>query len=150
MKFNKFLALCFVCTLSMGAMTSCDKDDDNDGSKKEQILNDKYTAEQGREDGKVFGEAAKKGTNITMSEASTLIQLASKYKNTEDKVYKSAFAEGAAEAGLLGDTSKGDDAMAKVDEIINGLNTAEQIKNGTQEEKIAAILNILNMFSGNK
>lgn len=150
MKFNKFLSLCFICTLSMGAMTSCSDDDDDNGSKKEQIINDKYTVEQGREDGKNFGAIAKNGANMSVSDVSTLINLASKYKNTDDKVYKTAFAEGAGEAGLLGDTSKGDDAIAKVDEFINGLNTAEAIKNGTTEDKVSAIVNLLNLLNSAK
>lgn len=150
MKFNKYLAMCFLAsTLMCGSFTSCGDDDDDD-AKKEAVLNDKTTAEQGREDGKNFGTIAAKGSNISVSEVSTLLSLSSKYKKTDDKVYKTAFAEGAAETGLLGDSTTGDEAVAKIDEIINDLEKAEDIKNGTQEQKISAIISILNLFNGNK
>ena len=149
MKFNKYLAMCFLAsTLMCGSFTSCGDDDDD--AKKEAVLNDKTTAEQGREDGKNFGTIAAKGSNISVSEVSTLLSLSSKYKKTDDKVYKTAFAEGAAETGLLGDSTTGDEAVAKIDEIINDLEKAEDIKNGTQEQKISAIISILNLFNGNK
>lgn len=142
--------MCFLAsTLMCGSFTSCGDDDDDD-AKKEAVLNDKTTAEQGREDGKNFGTIAAKGSNISVSEVSTLLALSSKYKKTDDKVYKTAFAEGAAETGLLGDSTTGDAAVAKIDEIINDLEKAEDIKNGTQEQKISAIISILSLFNGNK
>lgn len=149
MKFNKYLAMCFLASsLMCGSFTSCGDDDDD--ANKESVLNDKTTAEQGREDGKNFGTIAAKGSGMAVSDVTTLLTLSSKYKSSNDNVYKTAFAEGAAETGLLGDSTTGDAAVAKLDEIINGLETAENIKNGTQEQKVSAIISILNLFSGNK
>ena len=146
MKFNKYLAMCFLAsTLMCGSFTSCGDDDDD--AKKESMINDKTTAEQGREDGKNFGTIAAKGTNITVTEATNLISLATKYKSNKDNtVYKAAFAEGAAETGLLGDSSTGDNAVEKLDAIIDQITT---ISNGSTTDKVTAIVEILNRFSGN-
>ncbi len=147
MKFNKYLAMCFLASsLMCGSFTSCGDDDDDD-AKKESVLNDKTTAEQGREDGKNFGTIAAKGSNITVTEATNLISLATKYKsNKENTVYQAAFAEGAAETGLLGDSSTGDNAVEKLNAIIDQITT---ISNGSTTDKVTAIVEILNRFGGN-
>ena len=147
MKFNKYLAMCFLASsLMCGSFTSCGDDDDDD-AKKESVLNDKTTAEQGREDGKNFGTIAAKGSNITVTEATNLISLATKYKsNKENTVYQAALAEGAAETGLLGDSSTGDNAVEKLNAIIDQITT---ISNGSTTDKVTAIVEILNRFGGN-
>lgn len=146
MKFNKYLAMCFLAsTLMCGSFTSCGDDDDDD-TKKESVVNDKTTAEQGREDGKNFGTLAKKGTDMSVTDATTLVSLASKYKSSTDKVYKTAFAEGAAETGVLGDSTKGDAAVETLDSLFNEYET---VSNGTTTEKMMAIINVINKFKGN-
>lgn len=149
MKFNKYLAMCFLASsLMCGSFTSCgDDDDDNGEAKKESIINDKTTAEQGREDGKNFGTLAAKGSNISVAEASDLISLASKYKaNSDNKVYKAAFAEGAAETGILGDSAKGDSAVETLDALMQKY---ESFSNGSSLEKAASIIELIESLKGN-
>ncbi|MCQ2198140.1 MAG: hypothetical protein MJZ19_00265 [Paludibacteraceae bacterium] len=153
MKFNKFLSLCFICTLSMGAMTSCSDDDDDSNSDK--VENGKTVVEQARIDGKKFGEDYKvvTGSSETLDKTSaaiSMISAASKYKNSTDKTYKTAFAEAAVEI-VTGTEAKGDAAVEKMNGILDGLSNLETLKNnltsGDASLQSSAIMEIINMFS---
>lgn len=150
-KFNKFLALCFICSLPMGAMTSCDDDDDNG----EKVENGKTTVEQARIDGKKFGEDYKVVTGGAetldkTSAAISIISTASKYKNSTDNTYKTAFAEAAVEV-ITGTETKGDAAVEKIDGILNSLSNLDALKNdltsGDDSARAEAIIKIINMFN---
>lgn len=147
MRFNKYLAMCFLAsTLMCGSFTSCSDDDDNDAKK--EVENGKSAREEGKEFGENYktimnGDAAGKTTA-----AISMITAASKYKNA-DKTYRVAFAEGAAETGILGDSTKGDDAVNKLDAVIEGYESAMGVVNGSNEDKANALLQILNALGGN-
>ncbi len=132
MKFNKYLAMCFLTsTLMCGTFTSCGDDDDNNGSEI------KSSAEQGRADGKEFIQLSNEiKANPLSSESLTkgarLIALGTGYKNSDDKVYKGAFAEVLVE-DYYGGTEKGDAAINTVDNIIDKLMSPVASESGSEE-----------------
>lgn len=154
MKFNKYLAMCFLAsTLMCGSFTSCGDDDDDDP-----IENGKSTVEQGRADGKKFGEDYKvvmgSGDSAEKTGAAlTMISAASKYKNSTDNTYKTAFAEAAIEV-ITGKQETGDAAVEKLNAILEGLTGLEDLKNqltkGNTDEKAAAIAKIMDLVSSMK
>lgn len=154
MKFNKYLAMCFLAsTLMCGSFTSCGDDDDENG--KEDIENGKTTVEQARVDGKKFGEDYKvvTGPGETLDKtasAISLISAADKYKKSTDNTYKTAFAEAAVEV-VTGTEATGDAAVEKLNGLLEGLSDVEALKGtlttGSTEEKANAIVKIMNLFS---
>lgn len=151
MRFNKYLAMCFLAsTLMCGSFTSCGDDDDDDDATEV-----KSSAEQGRADGKKFGEDYKvvTGEGETLDKTASAISLissADKYKKSTDNAYKTAFAEAAAEV-VTGTEAKGDAAVEKLNGLLNGLSDVEDLKDqltgGTTDDKAAAIVTIMNLFS---
>ena len=154
MKFNKYLAMCFLAsTLMCGSFTSCGDDDDENG--KEGIENGKTTVEQARVDGKKFGEDYKvvTGPGETLDKtasAISLISAADKYKKSTDNTYKTAFAEAAVEV-VTGTEATGDAAVEKLNGLLEGLSDVEALKGtlttGSTEEKANAIVKIMDVFS---
>ena len=119
MKFNKYLAMCFLAsTLMCGSFTSCGDDDDENG-----IENGKTTADQASADGKKFGEDYKvvTGPGETLDKtasAISLISAADKYKKSTDNTYKTAFAEAAVEV-VTGTEATGDAAVEKLNGLLH-------------------------------
>ena len=154
MKFNKYLAMCFLAsTLMCGSFTSCGDDDDENG--KEGIENGKTTVEQARVDGKKIGEDYKvvTGPEETLEKtasAISLISAADKYKKSTDNTYKTAFAEAAVEV-VTGTEATGDAAVEKLNGLLEGLSDVEALKGtlttGSTEEKANAIVKIMDLFS---
>ncbi len=151
MKFNKYLAMCFLAsTLMCGSFTSCGDDDDENG-----IENGKTTVDQARADGKKFGEDYKvvTGPGETLDKtasAISLISAADKYKKSTDNTYKTAFAEAAVEV-VTGTEATGDAAVEKLNGLLEGLSDVEALKGtlttGSTEEKANAIVKIMDLFS---
>lgn len=149
MKFNKYLAMCFLAsTLMCGSFTSCGDDDDD-------VTNEKSTVDQARVDGKKFGEDYKvvTGPGETLDKtasAISLISAADKYKKSTDNTYKTAFAEAAVEV-VTGTEATGDAAVEKLNGLLEGLSDVEALKGtlttGSTEEKAAAIVKIMDLFS---
>lgn len=133
MRFNKYLAMCFLASsLMCGSFTSCGDDDDN------KVEEGKSTIEQGRADGKelaqLYSEVKEGGLSMeNAAKVSSVMSLVNKYRNSEDKVYKGAFAEAIVEA-YYGTTEKGDDAIAKVDGLLSNIEKALSLFNGGKTE----------------
>ncbi len=144
MKFNKFLAMCFLAsTMMCGSFTSCGDDDDAPSSVedgKNKVEDGKATIEQGRADGKELAQIYKDVTSGGLSmesvaSATKVMTLVNKYRNSDDKVYKGAFAEALVEA-YYGTEEKGDEAIAKVDGLLKNIDNVLNLLNGgnkTQE-----------------
>lgn len=150
MRFNKYLAMCFLTsTLMCGSFTSCGDDEDEDGTEV------KSSAEQGRADGQKFGENYQvvmgAGEDLDKTAAAlSLISAASKYKNSSDNAYKTAFAEGAVEV-VTGNQEKGDAAIEKLNGLLNGLDALDDLKNDLTGDdsaaKANAIVKLIELFS---
>lgn len=138
MRFNKYLAMCFLASsLMCGSFTSCgdDDDDDNDGSSV--VDEGKTTIEKGRADGKKFGELYQQG--MAAYEANEYVKalalmpeavsLSNSYNNSTDNVYKGAFAEGAAEV-ISGHGETGDAAMEKMNGWLKNLSLIQNFLGG--------------------
>lgn len=133
MRFNKYLAMCFLASsLMCGTFTSCD-DEDADGAKNV-VNNEKTIIEQGRADGKTFGENynviigdGEFTTKVTAGVA--LVSVGNKYKDSQDNVYKTAFAEAAVEV-VTGKSESGDAAVKKFEDLLNSLSKYQNILGG--------------------
>lgn len=130
MRFNKYLAICFLASsLMCGSFTSCGDDDDDDDNGGSSVVDEgKTTIEKGRADGKKFGEAYQEG--MAAYEAGDYLKLttivpnalalSNSYNNSTDNVYKTAFAEATAEV-LSGKGETGDAAMEQMNKWLENL-----------------------------
>ncbi len=139
MRFNKYLAMCFLASsLMCGTFTSCGDDEDAPSSVedgKNKLDEGKTTIEQGRADGKeltqLYKDVVDGGFKLeNATKAASLISLVNKYKNSEDKVYKGAFAEAIVE-DYYGTSEKGDEAIAKVDLLLANADKILNLFNGS-------------------
>lgn len=147
MRFNKYLAMCFLAsTLMCGSFTSCGDDDDNDKNApsnledgKNKVDEGKTVIEQGRADGKelcqLYNEVSAGGFSLeNAAKVPALMALVNKYRNSEDKVYKGAFAEAIVE-GYYGTEETGDAAIAKVEDLLSNIDKALNIFNGGNQSE---------------
>ena len=156
MKFNKYLAMCFLASsLMCGSFTSCGDDDDESG--KEAVNNEKTTIDQARVDGKKFGEDYKvitgDGAELDKTAAAiSLISSASKYKNSTDNTYKTAFAEAAVEI-VTGTEATGDAAVEKMNGLLEGISDLDglksQLSSSDPSVQAAAVVKIISLFKKN-
>lgn len=149
MRFNKYLAMCFLTsTLMCGSFTSCGDDEDDNETEVSSF-------EQGRADGQKFGENYQivmgSGEELDKTAAAlSLISAAGKYKNSTDNTYKTAFAEGAVEV-VTGNQEKGDAAIDKMNGLLNGLDALGNLKDDLTGDdsaaKANAIMKLIDLFS---